>query len=322
MSGEIGAENCSEGGAHFWFILPLKVDKNARSEPFPTKSIQDVRVLIADDIEVNRKVLHEQITSWGMRNGQFASGEEVLKVLKEAKQQNDPYQIAILDLQMPGMDGEQVGEAIKADPEIADTVLVMLTSLGNRGDAKRLLDKGFAGYLIKPIHQSQLMDTLMMVWGAHLEETGKGLISRHTVAEQRKLRATVAHSKDKRIGAIVVEDNIPNQKVAKGILEKFGCRVSVVANGLECLDLFNQIPFDIIFMDIQMPEMNGYEATQAIRNLPYKAKASVPIIAMTAHALHGDKEKCLEAGMDDYIAKPVKSKDLREALEKWVKKAT
>ena len=102
----------------------------------------------------------------------------------------------------------------------------------------------------------------------------------------------------------------------------FGCRVSVVADGLECLDLFNRIPFDIIFMDIQMPQMNGYEATQAIRNLPYKAKASVPIIAMTAHALHGDKEKCLEAGMDDYIAKPVKSKDFREALEKWVKKAT
>ena len=102
----------------------------------------------------------------------------------------------------------------------------------------------------------------------------------------------------------------------------FGCRVSVVADGLECLDLFNRIPFDIIFMDIQMPQMNGYEATQAIRNLPYKAKASVPIIAMTAHALHGDKEKCLEAGMDDYIAKPVKPKDFREALEKWVKKAT
>ncbi len=187
MSGEISVGNRSEGGAHFWFMLPLKVDENASLEPLLTKSIHDVRVLIVDDIEVNRKVLHEQTTSWGMRNGQFASGEEALKALKEAKQQGDPYQIAILDDQMPGMDGEQVGAAIKADPEIADTVLVMLSSLGRRGDTIRLLDKGFAAYLVKPIRQSQLMDMLMKVWVAHLKETGADLVTRHPVAEHRKL---------------------------------------------------------------------------------------------------------------------------------------
>jgi len=316
LGGEIGAENRPGGGSKFWFTFPLIEDDQAKAlKPMRAESLNDVRVLIVDDIEINRKILHEQISSWGMRNSRLANGKEALPALKEAKKQGDAYQIVLLDYQMPGMNGEQVGEAIKNDPAIADTVLIMLTSMGGNDNSQRLLNKGFAGYLHKPIHQSQLLDVLTMSWIA-FQTKNPQLFTTHSADKQRQRQID---SKDRGLGALVVEDNIVNSKVAEKMLERLGCRVTAVANGLECLAILERVSFDIIFMDLQMPEMDGLAATKAIRELSDKKKASVPIVAMTAHAMAKDRNRCLQAGMDDYIAKPVKMRNFEAALNKWVK---
>jgi CheY-like chemotaxis protein len=318
MGGKIWAMNRPEGGAEFSFTLPLTLDDSFQNILLPVGDLKDIRVLIVDDHEINRRVLHEQLMSWGMRNGRFASGKEALDALKDAEREGDPYQIAIIDYQMPGMNGEALGKAIKEDPEIANTLLVMCTSMGRRGDVKRLMKKGFSAYLTKPVHQSQLMDVLMMVWGGHRQGEGEVFITRHTVAEQKNFRDMQEGPPSEKRVVLLVEDNMINQKVARKILEKLNCRVLLAANGLEALESLRHFDCDLVFMDIQMPELNGYEATRKTRQLSDKKKARLPIIAMTAHAMEGDREKCLEAGMDDYITKPIQASRVREMLRKWI----
>jgi CheY-like chemotaxis protein len=217
-------------------------------------------------------------------------------------------------MEMPEMDGETLGQKIKQDSDLKNTILVLLTSMGKRGDAKRIEEIGFAAYLTKPVKQSQLYDCLATVTGMKKElvrDQASTIVTRHSIAEDKKHKQRI----------LLVEDNITNQKVALNILKRFGYNADVASNGKEAVKVLRMIPYDIVLMDCQMPEMDGYEATGEIRNPESKVlDHKVPVIALTAHAMKGDREKCLEAGMDDYLCKPVNPQELCGMLEKWIAK--
>jgi CheY-like chemotaxis protein len=315
MGGSIGVESRPGEGATFWFTLPLTLDAQPHAAPVPVADLKDLRVLIVDDNEVNRRVLHEQITSWGMRNGSFSSPEEVLGALHAARRSGDPYHFAILDYQMPGMDGAMLAREIKADPATRDTVLVMLTSVGYLGALRHMEGASVDACLSKPVRQSQLLNTLAIAWskkrhGAYVDPAGPANRSAEMKSE---LAGRLAGSP---IRVLVAEDNVVNQKVAIRMLERLGLRADVAANGLETVKMFEKLPYDLVFMDCQMPEMDGYEAARRIRRRQEPGR-QVAIIAMTADAMEGCREQCLAAGMDDFIAKPVAMKALFEALQKW-----
>ena len=318
MGGKIGVESSEGEGSIFWFTLSLPVAEDLPPEPLPEIELREVRVLIVDDIEVNRRMLRERISSRGMPNESCASGAEALRLLREARATGRPFELAIVDYQMPEMDGETLGKTIKADPELRDTVLVMLTSVGRQGDATRMRDAGFDGYLLKPVRYTQLYQTLVAVWGARKHGREIGLVTRHTLAEAPGSSSDTfgEGGAGVRARALVAEDNVVNQQVALRILQKLGCEVEVAADGQEALRKLEQGPFDMVFMDCQMPKLDGYEATREIRR-GASAESRIPIIAMTANAMKGDRERCLSAGMDDYISKPVNPRAFEEALRRW-----
>jgi len=213
---------------------------------------------------------------------------------------------------MPEMAGITLGRTIKADPAFASLPLVLLTSVSYRGSANEAECTGFSAFLVKPIRQSQLYDCIATVIGTASQPSSSRLITRHALREaQLQVRARV----------LVAEDNLVNQRVAARMLEKFGCRVDVVTNGLEAVEAAGCIAYHCIFMDCQMPEMDGYEAVTEIRRHEAQTGAHVPIIAMTANAMEGDRDRCLAAGMDDYVAKPVEPRTLRATLERWVERS-
>ena len=327
MGGTIGATSQVGKGSTFWFALPLPLDTQLASNTQLTGDLSETRVLIVDDHAVNRRVLQGQLLNWGVRNNAAASGQEALILLRQALIEADPYHIVILDHNMPGMDGETLGKMIKADSELQSTALVLLTSLGQRADEKRFVEAGMAACLVKPACQSQLFDTLVAVWRA--TQNGDSLNRSMKQGEKEALPAQVeAPGPALHARILLVEDNVVNQKVAVRMLEKLGCRVDVAANGKEAVEMLAQMPYDLVFMDCQMPEMDGYEATGEIRRRQKEQSkekqavtARVPIIAMTANVMQGDREKCLDAGMDDYVSKPINRKDVKTALERWCKAA-
>jgi len=271
--------------------------------------LQGLRVLAVDDNATNRTLLEAQLAVWGIEVDSVADGPQALDRLRLAQRNACPYTLAILDYQMPGMNGIALARAIKADPALAPTQLILLTSFGSHvhsGEARRA---GFAADIIKPIRQSQLYDCIVTVMGATPAPspvrpiTGQGLAGEKAQWHTRVL---------------IAEDNVVNQKVATRILEKLGCRVDVVANGREAVEASNRMPYDCIFMDCQMPEMDGYEATAMIRQREAHTDGHIPIIAMTASALQGDRERCLTVGMDDYISKPIQAAALTMTLRRWI----
>ena len=319
MGGTIGVTSRPSEGSTFWFTLPLSLDTQDVALLLPQSDLEGVHVLIVDDNKINCRVLHEQLSSWGMRSSAYPTGGEAMRALRETQAARDPYQIAILDYYLPDMDGESLGRMIKDDPALRETLLVMLTSVGQRGDAKRVSEVGFSAYLVKPVSPPQLLDALSTVLGTYKEGISTTLITRHTLAESQTAKAVPVPKQEKPIHAriLVVEDNVVNQRMAMRMLEKLGCRVDVAANGLEAVEMVERLKYDLVFMDCQMPEMDGYEATAEIRRREDASKHTL-IIAMTAHTMQGDREKCLKAGMDDYIAKPVKKESLLKLLEKWM----
>ncbi len=310
LGGQINVKSAAGEGSTFWFTCGFDRQpiETARRET-PGTQLEGLRVLIIDDNATNRKVVHHQITSWGMRNGAAASGAEALSILKREARAGDPYRIAILDMQMPEMDGLTLATAIKADPEISATRLLMMTSLGRRDEAA-IRAAGVELCLTKPVKQSQLFDCLATLTANDPHE--------QPLEERRPAQVASPRAREARqqIRILIAEDNIINQRVALRQLENLGYGADAVANGVEVLDALDRIPYDLILMDCQMPEMDGYETAREIRRREADSKHTT-IIAMTANALGGDREKCLDAGMDDYISKPVKGEILSMAIDRW-----
>src|SRR5471030_1336487 len=315
MGGSIGARSSPGEGSTFWFTLPLELDPHPQAAPVPVAGLGGLRALIADDNEVNRRVLHEQLGSWGMRSGSLSSGEQVLDALRSAKESGDPYTFVLLDHQMQGMDGVEVAGAIKADPAIRDTLVVMLTSIGHWSELRTEGARVDAS-LVKPVRESHLLNALATTWSKKLEgaHVGRSTLAREDVHVDSKLAGEFSSLA---VRVLVAEDNLVNRKVATLMLGKLGIRPDVAANGREAIEMFEITPYDLIFMDCQMPELDGYAATRKIRSLQ-RGGHRVTIIAMTAEAMEGSREVCLEAGMDDYISKPVKRNEICEALRKWL----
>jgi len=314
MGGSITVTSQPGNGSTFSFTLPFNLPREPLPVAPPRTFLEGVRVLIVDDNEVNRRVLHEQVSSWRMRDAGSASGEEALVKLREARAAGDPYHLVILDYQMPGMDGVMLARAIKADPKLRSTVLVMLTSLGKPEGMAGLREAEIFACLLKPARQSRLWDALVEAWSAYTRQSPVQLPARPTPTKPRPAART---NRKVHARVLVVDDNTTNQKVARLMLENLGCRVDLSANGKEALEMIELLPYDAVFMDCEMPEMDGYEAAAEIRRR-HAHDRHVPVIAMTAKAIQGDRERCLKAGMDDYISKPVRMEDLEAALARWV----
>jgi CheY-like chemotaxis protein len=275
--------------------------------------ITGTKILVVDDNATNRMLMTTLLNHWGCRYDSAVDGETALALLKKAVEDGDPFRVALLDQEMPGMNGSELGSRIKADSQLEPTLMIMVTSLARRGDAAALQQLGFAGYLLKPVRQKHLHECIAIVLGRG-DKTSRGIVTQHTSAEVAPRNVTSL--RDTRI--LLAEDNIINQKVAQSILGKLGYKADAVANGLEAVRALEMIDYDLVLMDCMMPEMDGFEATAMIRDPVSKVlNHKVPIIAMTANAMKGEREACIEAGMDDYLSKPVKKDELAAMLEKW-----
>ncbi len=313
MGGQIGVNSEPGKGSTFWFTANFDKQPNSVIASFTeTKSLENLRVLVVDDNATNRKILAHQLGSWGMIHDEADSAASALTLLRSAAARGKAYDLAILDLIMPEVDGFELAQRIKADPNTGSPRIVLLTSAGQRGDGTKARQAGIAAYLTKPVRQSHLFDCLTTVINVNPEGPGvtasvapSSVVTRHSLEEARSMSHRLI---------LLAEDNIVNQKVAARQLLKLGYRADVVANGREAIEALSRIPYDLVFMDCQMPEMDGYEAAAEIRRLEGEGKHT-PIVAMTAHALDGDRAKCIAAGMDDYITKPVKMERLSEVLE-------
>jgi two-component system, sensor histidine kinase and response regulator len=313
MGGAVGVESEEGKGSTFWFTAEFARQPLEHSGiPEKPHEIAGLHVLVVDDHKTNRSLVFTLLQSWGCRPAEAADGQGALSLLLSAARGGDPFQVALIGLQMPGMDGEELGPRIKKNPEIRDTRLVVMSSLGQRGDAARMEQAGFDGYLTKPLREAHLRAALSLVMGRETQEHGnviQPIITRHTVAELVRRNVRI----------LLVEDNLTNQEVARAMLKKLGYGADLAVNGLEAVEALSRIPYDLVLMDCQMPEMDGFEATRRIRDAASGViNPRVPIIAMTANAMQGDQKHCMEAGMDDYLAKPVQPKRLSEVLDRWL----
>jgi CheY-like chemotaxis protein len=267
--------------------------------------LRDLRVLVVDDNETNRRILHDVLSAWQMKPVLSPGGRAALKILEEADGGGQPFPLVILDAQMPDMDGFAVAEAMRHDARLVKSMIVMLTSSGLRGDAARCRELGIEAYLAKPVRQAELLGAIKKVMGSHARAgRSRQLVTIHSLREsQRRLRVLVA------------EDNAVNQLLAVRLLQKRGHEVVVAATGKAALEAMEQHPFDLVLMDVQMPEMGGLEATIAIRERERASGKHIPIIAMTANAMVGDEAQCVEAGMDAYLSKPLQVSALFAAIE-------
>ncbi len=321
MGGEIGIDSEEGKGSQFWVTIPFAkqpIGAIADLKPRREINLKDIRVLVVDDSETNCKILTYQLTAWQMRVDAVQYASDAILVLRAAIVEGDRYQLAILDMQMPDLDGEMLGAQIKADPSLNDTKLIMLTSLNQKGGINRVKELGFEFYLVKPIKQSRLLNALMEVVAisnGHDEDKSSSQ-DRSTFSSNPSKVSESLTRKYSKLKILIAEDSPINQKVALHQLRSFGYDADVAGNGKEVLELLKCIHYDIILMDCQMPELDGYETTIAIRKLDIDKKNTV-IVAMTANAMKEDRDRCIAVGMDDYLSKPIRKEDLAQKIADW-----
>jgi two-component system, sensor histidine kinase and response regulator len=306
MGGKIWVESQLGRGSTFHFGLQLAVqDKpSLGSVSLQPEQLRDLHVLIVDDNFTNRRVLSGMLNRWGMKVAAVEGGRAALQALEVAKNTSRPFPLILLDGQMPEMDGFTLAALIKKDPELVGAAIMMLTSAGHSGDAARCRELGISAYLVKPIRQGELLQGICEALLLSTQAKAP-LVTRHTLREGRN-----------RSRVLLVEDNSVNQALAMRLLEKRGYLVTVAGNGREGVAALEREDFDVVLMDVQMPEMDGFEATAVIRERERQVGRHTPIVAMTAHALKGDEERCLSAGMDAYISKPIRTIELFTTIEK------
>jgi len=318
MDGEIRVESQVGEGTTVSVSVPFQIPRGLSLEPpsFEPYDVRGLRVLVVDDNATSRAILLETLVTWEMKPTGVCDARTAMAAMEQAEKLGLPYGLVLLDAVMPGMDGFALAEEMKRRLGIAGVVIMMLTSAGQRGDAARCRDLGISAYLKKPIKQSDLLDTIMTLLAyQRRDEKEVPLITRHSL---RKMKDPPAVGEDA-LKILVAEDNVINQKLTLRILEKEGHRVVLAGNGKEAITALENSTFDVVLMDIQMPEMDGLQATAHIRS-PRSAvhNHDIPIVALTAHAMKGDRDRCLEAGMDDYVVKPIKPEKLFQAIERQV----
>ena len=328
MGGKLSLYSEEGNGSTFTFSLPMPLAQEATTYKSEFADLTGLRLLLVDDLEINRKIYSEQMRTWGVACDTAADAETALQMLRDAQRAEQPYAIAALDYMMPGMDGESLGRAILADPMLSNAALMLLTSSGLRGDRQRFEKAGFSAYLVKPLIGRVLQEVLGVLAAAHRDGTKlPHILTRQVFQEAMKdaeeaaknhsdscesetpqsnaapsnsASSSLDESGNLGLRILLAEDNKVNQQVAIKMLRKFGCQVDVAGDGQTAVDKATTMDFDLVFMDCQMPVMDGYEATRQIR--AHANGDGLPIIAMTANAMKGDQERCLQAGMDDYVA--------------------
>ena len=319
MGGEIGLESRVDEGSRFWFTLPVEVldfDRTFESN----SALQDLRALIVDDNATNRGIVCQHLVAWGCRVGMAADGPSALDDLRRAAQRQEAFDLVLLDMMMPGMTGLDVAQAIRAEPSIRSARIIMLTSVGVVLTPEEQATLGISAHLTKPLRRQELRRALLVAVEAEARPSAVFPRAAEQPSHPRSLNATV----------LVAEDNEVNQEVATAMLEGLGCRVRVVRNGRLAVDVLERERFDLVLMDCQMPEMDGFEATGKIREHERRLlsdpragsrRARIPIVALTAHAMQGDRERCLMAGMDDHVTKPFSRDELAAVIARWLPSA-
>jgi signal transduction histidine kinase/DNA-binding response OmpR family regulator len=310
MGGAMWVESEGDKGSQFHFTIHVSASDATKikvGSAAPPEVLRGAKVLVVDDNRTNRRILEGMLLRWEMQPVLAESGAEALGQLSMAREAGTPFRLILTDMHMPKMDGFALVEKIRQRPELTTATIMMLTSAGHRGDAARCQELGVVAYLLKPIRQSELREAVARVLGAREQEGAIPLITRYSLQDARDPNYSLK--------VLLAEDNPVNRLLAVRLLEKRGHKVTVAGNGLEALAALKKESFDVVFMDVQMPEMDGYEATAAIRETEKNSERHQQVIALTAHAMKGDRERCLAAGMDGYLSKPIRSQELDEILE-------
>ncbi|HXM96455.1 MAG TPA: response regulator [Candidatus Dormibacteraeota bacterium] len=317
MGGTLWVESELRRGSQFHFTAHMRAADAKKinvGRVAPPEILRGVKVLVVDDNRTNRRILEGMLSRWEMKAVLVESGEQALMQLSAARESGDPYGLILMDMHMPEMDGFALIERIRQRPELSTATIMMLTSAGHRGDAARCQELGVSAYLLKPIRQSELREAIARVLGAREQAGAIPLITRYSLHDARDPMSSLR--------VLLAEDNSVNRLLATRLLEKRGHRVAVATNGREALAELEKESYDLVFMDVQMPDIDGLEVTAAIREKEKSSGNHQPVIALTALAMKGDEERCLAAGMDDYLSKPIRPHELDDILEKYVARRT
>ncbi len=318
MGGKITVESELGKGSKFIIRIPLAVDESKCHEcTAPDGFFDGKRALIVDDNEVNRRILTEQLASWELASDAYDCANDAIAALRK-RGADAPYTIAIIDFQMPDIDGVALAKHINADATIADTPMILLTSAGRKGDPAQLADDLFAGYLVKPARASMLLDTIISTVGdAAINEMKRVSAPPKRSANAGAQSRMLQHASGRPLQVLVAEDNSVNQMVIKAMLQKFGCETTIAVDGAQAVAMYAKNEFDIVLMDVSMPVMDGVAATAEIRKEQEQTGNTTAIIGVTAHAMREDRDRCIDAGMNDYLPKPVKEGPLHDVIVKW-----